>query len=60
VTVFRRSGYLARAVRYTLGENLGWGQGELGSARAVIMITGTLESRAVSSRLRSSPLMPGM
>ena len=36
VTVFRRSGYLIRAVRYTLGENLGWGQGELGSPRAVM------------------------
>ena len=31
-----------------------------GSARAVIMMTGTLESRAESSRLRSNPLMPGM
>ena len=31
-----------------------------GSARAVIMMTGTLKSRAESSRLRSNPLMPGM
>lgn len=31
-----------------------------GSARAVIMMTGTLEPRAVSSCLRSNPLMPDM
>src|SRR3984885_8804042 len=31
-----------------------------GSARAVIMMTGALESQAVSSRLRSSPLIPGI
>jgi hypothetical protein len=31
-----------------------------GSIRAVIMITGTLEPRDVSSSLRSSPLIPGM
>lgn len=34
--VFRRSGYLKGAVHYVLGENLGWGQGELGSPRALM------------------------
>jgi uncharacterized protein YkwD len=34
--VFRRSGYLTGAVHFVLGENLGWGQGELGSPRALM------------------------
>jgi uncharacterized protein YkwD len=34
--VFRQSGYLTGAVHYVLGENLGWGQGQLGSPRALM------------------------
>jgi uncharacterized protein YkwD len=34
--VFRRTGYLTGAVHYALGENLGWGQGNLGSPRALM------------------------
>ena len=36
LSIFRRSGYLTGAVHYALGENLGWGQGELGSPRALM------------------------
>jgi uncharacterized protein YkwD len=32
----RRAGYLERARRYTLGENIGWGEQQLASATAIV------------------------
>ena len=36
MTRVRRSGYLRSAHRWRLGENLGWGSREQGSARAIV------------------------